>query len=281
LSRKDERKMNRKLVISLLGFLFTFLVSVNECLSETVSIFNDNVLSQASEGNQTPITVGVKFWSNQSGTISAIRFYRGTTSPLGYVARLYSASGTILGSVTMARESGPVPGWQVATFAAPIPISANITYVAAYYVPSGEYMRVLFGLTQGVQNGPLIAPASASVDGNGVYRHNLGFPTDTANNANYLADVVFTPSGPYLMLSVNPGNPTIPSNARPGTVVATITASWSDGSPFTGRLSFAPPYSNDQGVFAISGNNLIINPSGPGVSADANTVQHVTIAAAK
>jgi phage terminase large subunit-like protein len=30
-------------------------------------------------------------------------------------------------------------------------------------VPSGEYMRVLFGLTQGVQNGPLIAPASAAV----------------------------------------------------------------------------------------------------------------------
>jgi hypothetical protein len=62
-------------------------------------------------------------------------------------------------------------------------------------------------------------------------------------------------------------------------VVATITTSWSDGSPFTGTFSFAQPYSNDQGIFAISGNNLIISPSGPGVSADANTVQQVTIAA--
>jgi hypothetical protein len=55
------------------------------------------------------------------------------------------------------------------------------------------------------------------------------------------------------------------------TVVATITASWSDGSPFTGTLSFGPPYSDDQGVFAISGNSLINNPSSPGLSNDENT----------
>ena len=61
--------------------------------------------------------------------------------------------------------------------------------------------------------------------------------------------------------------------------MATITAAWSDGSPFTGTLGFAAPYSNDQGTFAISGNNLIVNPSGPGVSADANTTQNVTIVA--
>jgi len=64
-----------------------------------------------------------------------------------------------------------------------------------------------------------------------------------------------------------------------GSVVATISATWSDGSPFTGTLSFAPPYSNDGAVFAISGNNLIVNPSGPGLFADANTVQNVTIVA--
>jgi hypothetical protein len=64
-----------------------------------------------------------------------------------------------------------------------------------------------------------------------------------------------------------------------GSVVATISATWSDGSPFTGTLSFAQPYSNDQGIFAISGKNLIVNPSGPGLSADANTVQNVTIVA--
>ena len=136
---EGERKMNRKLAYLLLTFSFTLLMS-DVCLSQTVSLFGNTLPSNAGEGNQTPITLGVKLWSSQSGTVSAIRFYRGTTSPLGYVARLYSASGTVLGSVTMAHESGPVPSWQVATFAAPISISPNTTYVAAYYVPSGEYM---------------------------------------------------------------------------------------------------------------------------------------------
>jgi len=54
-------------------------------------------------------------------------------------------------------------------------------------------------------------------------------------------------------------------------VVASINAAWSNSGPFTGALSFAQPHSNDQGVFSISGSELIINPSGPGLSLDANT----------
>jgi hypothetical protein len=272
--------MNKKLALLLSAFPLMLLMTVSECRSQAISIFGNSPPSNASEGIQTPITLGIKFWSSQSGTVSAIRFYRGTTSPLGYVARLYSASGSVLGSVTMTTESGPVPGWQVATFAAPISISPNTTYVAAYYVPSGEYMRAPQGLAQGVATGPLTAPASTAVGGNGVVHYSgLGFPTNTWENANYLADVLFTPTGTYLSLSFNPANPSIASSAPAGTVVSTVTASWSDGSPFTGTLSFAQPYSNDQGTFAISGNNLIINPAGPGVSNDANTVQNVTITA--
>jgi len=272
--------MLRQTVSLLFGISLAMLVSGGESSAQSINIFSNTALSNASEGNQTPITLGVKFWSSQSGTVSAIRFYRGTTSPQGYVARLYSASGTLLGSVTMATESGPVPGWQVGTFASPIAISPNTTYVAAYYVPSGEYLRVLDGLTQGVATGPLTAPASSAVGGNGVYHSKLGFPKSTTTwNANYLADVLFTPTGATLVLNFNPSNPSIPANMPLGSVVATITPSWSDGSPFTGTLSFAQPYSNDQGGFAISGNNLIINPSGPGLSADANTVQNVTIVA--
>src|SRR5271167_968119 len=152
--------MLRQTVSLLFGISLAMLVSGGESSAQSINIFSNTAVSNASEGNQTPITLGVKFWSSQSGTIPAIRFYRGTTSPLGYVARLYSASGTVLGSVTMAHESGPVPGWQVATFAAPISISPNTTYVAAYYVPSGQYMRAPYGLTRGVTAGPLTAPAS-------------------------------------------------------------------------------------------------------------------------
>jgi hypothetical protein len=272
--------MNKRLALLLSAFPLMLLITVSEGRSQAISIFGDTLPSNAVQENLSPRTLGVKFWSSQSGTVSAIRFYRGTTSPLGYVASLYSASGSVLGSVTMATESHPVPGWQVATFAAPISISPNTTYVAAYYVPSGEYIKVPQGLTQGVTTGPLTAPASTAVGGNGVVHiHGLGFPTKTWQNTNFLTDVLFTPAGAYLTLSVNPANPTIASSAPAGTVVSTITANWSDGSAFTGTLSFAPPYSNDQGTFAISGNNLIINPAGRGVSNDANTVQNVTIVA--
>jgi hypothetical protein len=221
----------------------------------------------------------VKFWSSQSGTISAIRFYRAVKSSQGYVAELYTSGGTLLGSVTLAHDSGSAPGWEVANFASPIPVSANTTYIAAYYCPIGQGAWDEGGMSQGATNGPLTAPASSAVGGNGVWHPNNAFPSSNYDASNYYVDVLFTPTGRSLVLNFSPPNPSIPANTPMGSVVATISPTWSDGSPFTGTLSFAQPYSNDQGVFAISGNSLIINKSGPGLSADANTVQNVTIVA--
>ena len=142
----------------------------------TVSLFTNAVPVTPVDGDARAITLGVKFWSSQAGTISAIRFYRGVTSSNGYVASLYSGSGKArLGSVRMATESGPVPGWQQAIFAAPISIKANTTYVAAYYAPSGQYADTQNGLNHTVSNAPLNAPAASLVGGNGVYRTGNNF----------------------------------------------------------------------------------------------------------
>ena len=84
---------------------------------------------------------------------------------------------------------------------------------------------------------------------------------------------------PQLVMSVNPPSLRIPPDAPPGTVVATITVAWSDGTPFTGTLGFAPPYSDDGGIFAISGDKLIINPAGPGALALNGTTRNVTVTA--
>jgi hypothetical protein len=247
-----------------------------------ISIFGNATPPKLTLAYSSPITLGVKFWSTQPGAISAIRFYRATTNAGGYIARLYTSAGALLGSVTLPHESGPVPGWQVASFAAPISIAANTTYVAAYYVPSGSTHQLLpFGLNNAVTNGPLTAPAGSTV-GNGVYSTALSFPrTLSSRNCNFFVDVLFTAAAPtpYLTLSLSPFSPTIASNSPPGTVVATITAIWSNGNPFTGTLSFGAPYSNDHGTFAISGNELIVNPLGPGVLGDGDTTQNVTIVA--
>jgi hypothetical protein len=147
-------------------------------------------------------TLGVKFWSTQADTISGIRFYRGAVSPQGYIAQLYSSGGAILGQATMAHESGPVPGWQTAMFAAPISIAANTTYVAAYYAPSGQYAGDNYGLAYTVTTGPMSAPGAKTVGGNGGYSKGQGLPKGSKLASNYHVYVLFTPTAatPYLQI---------------------------------------------------------------------------------
>lgn len=219
--------------------------STIHCRAQSVSLFTTAVPNTAAVTNTSPTTLGVKFWSTHAGSVSAIRFYRGANSPQGYVAELYSASGALLGQAALSTESGPVPGWQTVQFPTPIPIAANTTYVAAYYAPSGRYADMNNGLKQGVTVGPLTAPASGTVGGNGVYHNGQGFPKSSSKASNYFVDVVFTPPAPipYLQLSFNPPNPSITTRTPLGTTVATVTVTWSDGTPFTGTLSFGSPYS--------------------------------------
>jgi len=93
------------------------------------------------------------------------------------------------------------------------------------------------------------------------------------------------PSAPAtLTLTFSPQMPSIPDNTPPGTVVATVTAAWSDGSPFTGTIMFGSPYADDGGTFALScvqcaTASIVINPSGLGIMGDGGSVQSVTIVA--
>lgn len=273
-------------VLRSFGVLFFMLpiacsISRTSLAQSPINIFGNAVPTNPVEADYSAVTLGVKFWSSQAGTISGIRFYRGAKNSYGYVARLYSAGGTLLAQSTLAADACAVPCWEQANFASPVPIAANRTYIASYYTSNGRYPDGYYGFTNGASYGPLTAPASSAVGGNGVYYYGKGFPNQTWEASNYYVDVAFTPTAQagYLTLSFNPAKPSIANTTPLGSTVATITAAWSDGSPFIGTLGFAAPYSNDHGTFAISGNNLIVNPVGPGVSADANTTQNVTIVA--
>jgi hypothetical protein len=266
--------------VSRLALLQLFLMSGHQCLAQSLSLFTGLLPNLPANSMTTPTTLGMKFWSTKPGAISAIKFYRGATSPQGYVASLYSAGGTLLGQVTMPHESGPVPGWQQAVFPTPISIKANTTYVAAYYAPTGQWAVTQHGLNQAVSNGPLIAAAAASVGGNGVYKNGEVFPTIGHQNTNYFVDVTYVPTGTFLGIISNPPNPTIPSTAPLGSVIAQLSGTWSDGSPFTGTLSFGPPNYSAGGVYALdTNNNLTINPLGPGVGSAGGTTETVTIVA--
>lgn len=274
------QRISFALILPVVLLSLALLSGGNQCQAQSLSLFTNSLPSQAAVPSTGAITLGVKFWSTLPGTISAIQFYRGAKSSQGYVASLYSASGTMLGQVTIPQESGPVPGWQQAVFASPIPIAANTTYVAAYYAPSGKYATTPYGLNQAVSKGPLTAATASTVGGNGVYTYAERFPSRDYQDSNYFVDVEFVPTGTYLSISSNPPNPTIPSTAPRGSVVAKLAAAWSDGAPFTGKLSFGAPNFSSGGVYAIDSNNhLIISPLGPGVGSAGGTAENVTIVA--
>jgi hypothetical protein len=252
------------------------------CLGQTqpVSLFSNALPANPVDPYTGPATLGVKFVSSQNGRISAIRFYRAAKCRNGYIARLYQAGIKRLASVSMASESGPVPGWQTALFPVPISIAANTTYLAAYYAPCGQYSETWHGLGQTVSNGPLSAPAASLVGGNGVMVRGLDYPTNDYLDGNFFVDVAFTPGLPYLSIVVTPPNPSIPSATPLGAVVANVAATWSDGAPFTGALLFVAPNFNHGGVYALdSNNNLIINPLGPGVGSAGGSTATITIGA--
>ncbi len=249
-----------------------------------LTIFGNGVPQHPIDSDTNAVTLGVKFRSTQAGTIAGIRFYRAARSSTGYVARLYSLSGTRLASATVTTEPcATLPCWEQLNFAAPISISPNTTYIAAYFVSGGHYAGDNNGLTTAVTNGPLTALASSTPGGNGVYHYgsSFGFPNQTYQASNYWVDVAFTASAPTLNMSFNPASPTIASSAAPGTAVATVNVTWSDGSPFTGTLSFAAPNNDDNHTFALSGTSIIINPDGPGVSGDGGTTQNITVQASQ
>ncbi|MFC4069685.1 DUF4082 domain-containing protein [Actinoplanes subglobosus] len=182
------------------------------------TIFGTSVPGTPADSDTSAVEVGVKFRSDVAGQVTGVRFYKGTGNSGTHVGNLWSAAGTNLGTVTFTGETAT--GWQTATFATPITISANTTYVASYYAPVGRYAGDTGAFTSaGVENAPLRALRDGEDGGNGVYRYGSGggFPTNTWEGANYWVDVVFNPSAP----DTTPPTVTSNSPAAGATGVAT------------------------------------------------------------
>jgi hypothetical protein len=206
----------------------------------------------------------------------------GAKSPSGYVDSLYSAGGTLLGSVTMATKSGLVPGWATGCLHCSDPdcdeYQLRRSLLRTERRICGHVLRID---PDGIERAPLNAPGASPVGGNGVYCRRYAFPTRDYEHTKFFVDVAFLPARlPYLNLVMNPANPTIPSTTSLGAKVAQIAVTWSDGSPFTGTLSFGAPNFNSGGIYALdSNNNLIVSPLGPGVGSPGGSTENVTIVA--
>ncbi|MBX5065318.1 DUF4082 domain-containing protein [Rhizobium lentis] len=144
--------------------------------------------SVVSVNDNQPVNLGMKFQADAAGWITAIRFYKAADNTGPHSGYLWTASGTLLGSVTFNNETAS--GWQTAQLGQQIAIQADTTYVVSYST-SGHYSATGNYFASDVTNGDLKAPGG----NNGVYAYGSGglFPTSSYNSTNYYVDVAFKP----------------------------------------------------------------------------------------
>ena len=155
------------------------------------SLWPDSVTpGGAADPDNNPVEVGVKFRSSTDGYVTGIRFYKFAANTGPHAGHLWDEQGNLLASVDFANESAS--GWQQASLATPVPVSAGEVYVASYLAPAGRYAATLDYFDTAHVNGPLTALESTAANGNGVYSYGIGaFPTSTYRNANYWVSPVF------------------------------------------------------------------------------------------
>ena len=147
--------------------------------SSSSSLFSPtDVPAVVSQNDPNAVEIGVKFQSSASGTVTAIRFYKGAKNIGSHTGNLWSASGKLLGSVTFTNETAS--GWQQATLPTPIALTAATSYVVSYHT-TGFYSADSNFFATAFSNGPLTAAASSSSAGNRLYAYGQAssFPTSS------------------------------------------------------------------------------------------------------
>lgn len=171
------------------------------------------------DASNAPISLGTEFTLSATGWVTALHMWRATLSETGPVTgAIYAvATGTqVSGTAVTYTLSGT--GWQTATLAAPVQLSASTRYIVVVhhtdrYAGTANYWTSGPG-GSGITNGILTAPPNSAVVsapvGQGRYTEagTIQAPTSTFNGGGYWSDLT--------VADVNPGGVT-------GT--ATLTAS--------------------------------------------------------
>ncbi|MCW5554415.1 MAG: DUF4082 domain-containing protein, partial [Verrucomicrobiae bacterium] len=208
------------------------------------SVWDDSAAPAIPSANDAgAVEVGMKFQSAIGGYITGVRFYRGENNPGPHVGHLWNS----LNPVTpLAMVEFPTPvevGWQEASFATPVAIAANTTYVVSYHAPEGGYsVTGEYFTTAGVDNYPLRALSNSESGGNGVFAYGPSgtFPNQSFNAANYWVDVVFEPdTTPPTVVGVSPAGGAV-EVSRNAVVTVTFDEAMDAASLTAGTISLSP-----------------------------------------
>ncbi|KMO28458.1 Mo-co oxidoreductase dimerization domain protein, partial [Methylobacterium tarhaniae] len=141
-------------------------LTVSAPSTSAFSLFSSSATPAATNTNDlNPVELGVKFQASTAGSVSAVKFYKGTQDTGTHTGTLWSSTGQKLATATFFNETAS--GWQTATFSNPVTLTPGATYTASYHTNVGRYSTTSNGFSSAVTNGPLTAPSS----GNGVYAY--------------------------------------------------------------------------------------------------------------
>jgi hypothetical protein len=156
------------------------------------TIFGSLLPQVAAASDTKSVELGTAFSVSQAGSVTGIRFYKGTGNTGTHVGSLWNAAGTRLAQVTFVNETAT--GWQTATLSTPVALSTGQTYVVSYRAPNGHYSYTTGFFNQTWTSGVF----TASGPNNGVYRYGSGgvMPANSFNATNYFVDVVYSTTAP-------------------------------------------------------------------------------------
>jgi hypothetical protein len=128
---------------------------------------------------------GTQFTSTLSGYINKLRFYQAAGETGSHTLRLWTDTGTLLRTVTIAASPGA--GWKEAALIPGVAISASVKYRVSYNV--NVQIAKTFFAGYPINNGPLSAL-------NGYYIEGVGQFPNIASSSWFFADVTFSLTTP-------------------------------------------------------------------------------------
>jgi len=158
-----------------------------------VQSFFDHEVEPTTNGNSSGAagSVGVRFIPAVNGVITSVMFPRYPGYANTQTGRLYSNTGTLLGSANF--PAGGF-GWTRAEFATPIAVTAGTKYVAAVFASNTVYRVFAPFYSSAHVVGDLTAPADIPAgERNGVFVLNAtpSFPSTGASAITFRVDVEF------------------------------------------------------------------------------------------
>jgi hypothetical protein len=237
-------KWRRQLIVGAIAFLLAAPASL-VLFRQADAICECNVFDtptgQSFFNDGGTVELGFKVIPSVDGTITGVRFYKQNIMSGTHVGSLWEADGDKITDATF--ESETSSGWQSVTFADPVAVTANTTYVASVTMNDGRYIATPDYFENTTVNGPLTAPSSASSGGNGVFAAGGVFPNSSFNEANYWIDVSFFSGEAPTVQSVGPTDGA--TDVTPGkTITATFDQAMGPSSFTSSSFTVRDPQNN-------------------------------------